>query len=51
MTATPDPESLVGQPIPDLAFPSSAGGELHTRQFVGHGPLVLFFYIRDATPG
>lgn len=45
------PESLVDQAVPDLALPSSAGGEFRLRGRVGQGPLVLFFYIRGGTPG
>lgn len=45
------PESLVEQPIPDLSLPSSQGGEFALRQRVGVGPLVLFFYIHNGTPG
>jgi peroxiredoxin len=43
-------QHLIDRPIPDLALPSSAG-EFRLRQFVGRRPLVLFFYIRNATPG
>lgn len=45
------PESLVEQPIPDLSLPSSQGGEFGLRRRVGIGPLVLFFYIHNGTPG
>ena len=43
-------EELLHQPVPDLALPSTAG-LLRFRQFVGVRPLVLFFYIRNGTPG
>ncbi len=45
------PESLLEQPIPDLAMPSTQGGTFRLRQRVGVGPLVLFFYIHNGTPG
>ena len=45
------PETLVEQPIPDLRLPSSEGGTFGLRDRVGIGPLVLFFYIHNATPG
>jgi hypothetical protein len=47
----PDPESLVGTPVPDLVLPSSSGTPFGLRSRVGVGPLVLFFYIRNGTPG
>ena len=37
--------------MPDLALPSSAGGSFALRSRVGIGPLVLFFYIKNASPG
>ncbi len=43
-------ESLLGQPVPDLAL-SSPSGPFRFRQFVGVQPLVLFFYVRNGTPG
>ena len=45
------PQDLVSRPIPDLALPSSEGGEFSLRGRVGVGPLVLFFYLHNATPG
>lgn len=42
---------LLDRPLPDLTFPSSQGGVFGFRQFVGVRPLVLFFYIRNSTPG
>ena len=47
----PQVEDLVGQPIPDLSLVSSEGGEFRLRREIGGGPLVLFFYIRNGTPG
>ena len=43
--------NLLDRPLPDLSFPASQGGSFAFRQFVGVRPLVLFFYIRNSTPG
>ncbi len=51
MTPAAGPEELVDTLVPDLALPSSAGGEFRLRSRIGSGPLVLFFYIRNGTPG
>jgi hypothetical protein len=45
------PDELIGRPVPDLAVPSSQGGSFPLRSRVGGGPLVLFFYIHNRTPG
>jgi hypothetical protein len=45
------PEQLVEQPVPDITLPSSAGGTFGLRSRVGVGPLVLFFYIHNGSPG
>jgi peroxiredoxin len=45
------PEDAVGRPVPDLSLPSTIGDRFHLRSRVGRGPLVLFFYIRNASPG
>jgi hypothetical protein len=45
------PEQLVEQAIPAISLPSSAGGKFDLRSRVGVGPLVLFFYIYNGTPG
>lgn len=45
------PDDLLGRPLPDLALPDSGGGAFRLRQFVGQGPLVLFFYILNGSPG
>jgi peroxiredoxin len=44
-------EDLIDQPVPDLELPSSQGGTFRLRGRIGTGPLVLFFYIRNGTPG
>jgi hypothetical protein len=45
------PADMIDRPVPDLELPSSQGGRFPLRGRVGIGPLVLFFYIRNATPG
>ena len=44
-------DSLLSQPLPDLGLPDASGREFRLRQFVGHRPLVLFFYILNGSPG
>jgi len=44
-------QHLIDQPMVDLALPSTHGGELSFRRYVGECPLVLFFYILNGTPG
>jgi peroxiredoxin len=45
------PVDMIDHPVPDLELPSSQGGRFRLRGRVGVGPLALFFYIRNATPG
>jgi peroxiredoxin len=45
------PEEAIGRPLPDLTLPSTIGERFALRSRVGRGPLVLFFYIRNASPG
>ena len=45
------PEDLLDHDVPDLALPASTGGEFRFGTAIGKGPLVLFFYIRNASPG
>ncbi len=45
------PEDLLDHAVPDLALPASSGGNFGFRDRVGKGALVLFFYIRNASPG
>jgi peroxiredoxin len=42
---------LIGQPLPDITLPAADGTPFAIRGRVGHGPLVLFMYIRNGTPG
>ncbi|MFQ6012202.1 MAG: thioredoxin-dependent thiol peroxidase [Thermoplasmata archaeon] len=39
-----------GQPAPDFTLPSSEGGEVSLRDLRGRN-VILYFYVRDATPG
>jgi hypothetical protein len=50
-SAVHGPESMLGRDLPDLRLGSSLGGEFALRSRVGLGPLVLFFYIHNGTPG
>jgi hypothetical protein len=45
------PEELVGLPVPDLRLATTRGTAFALRSRVGRGPLVLFFYIHNGTPG
>jgi peroxiredoxin len=47
----PPQPSLLGRPLPDLTLPDARGGTFALRQFVGRGPLVLFFYLLNGSPG
>ena len=48
----PSGETLrVGLALPDLALPDPTGAPFRLRSRVGLGPLVLFFFIRNGTPG
>ena len=51
MDRPPSPQSRVGTMVPDLTLPTSSGGTFGLRSRVGAGPLVLFFFIRNGTPG
>ena len=45
------PADAVGRQVPDLALPDAEGKPFSLRSSVGRGPLVLFFYIHNGTPG
>jgi peroxiredoxin len=49
--STDPQDGLLDRPLPDLTLPDSDGGGYRLRQFVGRRPLVLFFYILNASPG
>ena len=42
---------LIGHAVPDLALPLPDGQPMRLRAHVGQGPQVLFFFIRNGTPG
>jgi hypothetical protein len=44
-------DELVGQPLPDLAIPAPDGRPYALRGRVGAGPLALFMFIQNGTPG
>ena len=46
-----DSEDLVGQQAPELSLPDTDGHAYPLRRHVGHAPLVVFFIIRNGTPG
>lgn len=41
----------VGEPAPDFTLPSQDGGDISLGGLLGKGPIVLYFYPRDDTPG
>lgn len=45
------PQDLIDRPVPALALPGTLGGTFALRSRVGVGALVLFFYVRNGTPG
>jgi len=51
MDASGRPDEMVGHAIPDLTLPDHDGAPFSLRSHVGHGAQVLFFYIRNGTPG
>jgi peroxiredoxin Q/BCP len=40
-----------GQPAPDFTLPSTTGELVSLSQYRGKKNIVLFFYVRDDTPG
>jgi len=44
-------EDLIGRPLPALSLPDPEGRPFAIQAHVGHGPRVLFFFIRNGTPG
>lgn len=47
----PSLADLLGRPLPDVTLPDPTGQPFPLRGRVGVGPLALFFYIRNGTPG
>ena len=45
------PDEMLDRAVPDLTLESSTGAPFPLRSRVGVGPLVLFFFIRNGTPG
>ena len=41
----------VGDPAPDFSAWASDGTTVHLKDFLGQGPIVLYFYPKDDTPG
>jgi len=41
----------VGDPAPDFTLPSQSGDEIRLRDVWERGPVVLYFYPKDETPG
>ncbi|MEQ8344528.1 MAG: peroxiredoxin [Sneathiellaceae bacterium] len=41
----------VGDTAPDFTLPADGGGEISLRDSLKQGPVVLYFYPRDDTPG
>jgi hypothetical protein len=44
-------ESVVGRLAPPLVLPDSAGGSFRLEDHLERGPVVLFFFIHNGTPG
>jgi peroxiredoxin len=51
MTKSGRPEEMVGQEVPDLTLTADDGRQFPLRRHFGRSGLVLFFYIRNGTPG
>jgi len=51
MEPASSPHALLGRPLPEIALPAADGTPFAIRGRVGLGPLALFFYIRNGTPG
>jgi len=41
----------VGDVAPDFTLPDQSGAPVHLTELLGHGPVVLYFYPKDYTPG
>ncbi|MCA8972727.1 MAG: redoxin domain-containing protein [Planctomycetes bacterium] len=41
----------IGDPAPDFALRAQTGESIRLQDLLVRGPVVLYFYIQDATPG
>src|SRR5262245_1473544 len=41
----------VGDPVPDITLPDQDGHPFRLQEALARGPVVLFFYPKDASPG
>jgi|SRR5262245_55619858 len=41
----------VGDVAPDFTLPDQSGTPVHLTELLGHGPVVIYFYPKDSTPG
>jgi len=41
----------VGDVAPDFTLTDQSGATVHLTELLGHGPVVLYFYPKDSTPG
>jgi peroxiredoxin Q/BCP len=41
----------VGDVAPDFTLPDQSGKPVHLTDLLGHGPVVIYFYPKDSTPG
>src|SRR4051794_8118428 len=41
----------VGDRVPEFSLPDQTGGKVRFADLLGKGPVVLFFYPKDETPG
>jgi peroxiredoxin len=44
-------ESILGRIAPSLVLPDSSGGSFRLEDHLERGPVVLFFFIHNGTPG
>jgi len=51
MATVERPDDMVGQPVPDLTLTADDGSPYPLHRCIHRGPQVLFFYIRNGTPG
>lgn len=51
MQAPTEPGAMVGRPAPEGTLTGPDGAPVALRDLYRRGPLVLFFYVRNGTPG